>query len=270
MGIVFDTKGLFHVVIEADNLYGIHAGAVRMVQTIINADGIHDISKMDCNSIFRLFQVINRYPEIVYNNINKLPDKISYLKEIIIRPAAAVLNCTTDNYSLKTAARLLTGHYISQMTNAIVNGLGIQLDGLCTGEVFDFCFKYCNSSDFESKFTRFQIGLQETAAVNSTAQNKHVICDDTQTDAMQADGKRDIPRAQSIALLYAAFVKLGVTQSHSSNDVIKFIEAVTGGKLTTNPGNTYSKKHLNDELRDDVRQLLDDFISGQSPEQSPK
>ena len=69
MGIVFDTKGLFHVVIEADSLYGIHAAAVRMVQTIINADGIHDISKMDCNSIFRLFQVINRYPEIVYNNI---------------------------------------------------------------------------------------------------------------------------------------------------------------------------------------------------------
>ncbi len=73
------------------------------------------------------------------------------------------------------------------------------------------------------------------------------------------EDKRDIPRSQSIALLYAVFVRLGVTQTHSATDISKLIEAVTGGKIRSGK-NAYSASHLNDKLQDETAQLLDEFL----------
>lgn len=82
---------------------------------------------------------------------------------------------------------------------------------------------------------------------------------------LNADTRRDIPRSQSIALLYAVFVRLGVTQTHSNTAIARLIEAVTGGNIR--PGkNAYSWTHRSDKLRDDVAALLDEFLNGgQSP-----
>ena len=75
------------------------------------------------------------------------------------------------------------------------------------------------------------------------------------------DKPRDIPRSQSIALLYAVFVRLKVTQTYSDTAVARLIEAITGGKIR-NGKNSYAWKHRNDKLRLDVEALLDEFMKG--------
>lgn len=73
------------------------------------------------------------------------------------------------------------------------------------------------------------------------------------------DNTRDIPRAQSIALLYAVFVRLGITQTHTDAAVARLIEAVTGGKIRDGK-NSYAWKHRNDKLQTDVEDLLNEFV----------
>ena len=75
------------------------------------------------------------------------------------------------------------------------------------------------------------------------------------------DNARDIPRAQSIALLYTVFVRLGITQTYTDTAVARLIEAVTGGKIRDGK-NSYAWKHRNDELRDDVAVLFNEFLNG--------
>lgn len=82
----------------------------------------------------------------------------------------------------------------------------------------------------------------------------------------QEDITRNIPRSQSIALLYAVFVRLRVTQTYSDTAVARLIEAITGGKIR-NGKNSYAWKHRNDKLQPDVEELLNEFMNGgQSPE----
>lgn len=73
------------------------------------------------------------------------------------------------------------------------------------------------------------------------------------------DNTRDISRAQSIALLYAVFVRLGITQTHTDAAVARLIEAVTGGKIRDGK-NSYAWKHRNDKLQTDVEELLNEFV----------
>lgn len=80
------------------------------------------------------------------------------------------------------------------------------------------------------------------------------------------DNTRNIPRAQSIALLYAVFVRLGITQTHTDTAVARLIEAVTGGKIRDGK-NSYAWKHRNDKLQPVVEALIDDFMNSK---QSPK
>ncbi len=79
------------------------------------------------------------------------------------------------------------------------------------------------------------------------------------TSKVQDCGK--ISRAQSIALLYAIFVRLKITQSYTATAIAKLIEAVTGG-LIRDSKNSYAWKHLNDKLQPDVEALLDEFMKG--------
>lgn len=72
---------------------------------------------------------------------------------------------------------------------------------------------------------------------------------------------RDIPRSQSIALLYSVFVRLGITQTYSDTAVSRLIEAVTGGKIRDGK-NSYAWKHRNDKLQPDVEALFDEFMNG--------
>lgn len=83
---------------------------------------------------------------------------------------------------------------------------------------------------------------------------------DADTEASE-DNPRDIPRSQSIALLYAVFVRLKVTQTYSDTAVARLIEAITGGKIR-NGKNSYAWKHRNDKLQPDVEALLDEFMKG--------
>ncbi|WP_288290101.1 hypothetical protein [uncultured Alistipes sp.] len=85
------------------------------------------------------------------------------------------------------------------------------------------------------------------------------IDNNAQTDEQTDEGKRDIPRAQSIALLYAVFVRLGITQTHTDMAVARLIEAVTGGKIRDGK-NSYAWKHRNDKLQTDVEELLNEFV----------
>lgn len=80
------------------------------------------------------------------------------------------------------------------------------------------------------------------------------------TDASE-DKPRDIPRAQSIALLYAVFVRLGITQTYTDTAIARLIEAVTGGKIRDGK-NSYAWRHRNDKLQPDVEALLDEFMKG--------
>lgn len=82
----------------------------------------------------------------------------------------------------------------------------------------------------------------------------------TDTDASE-DNTRDIPRTQSIALLYAVFVRLKVTQTYSDTAVARLIEAITGGKIR-NGKYSYAWKHRNDKLQPDVEELLNEFMNG--------
>lgn len=79
------------------------------------------------------------------------------------------------------------------------------------------------------------------------------------------NSKRDIPRSQSIALLYAVFRKFGVTQKYTDIAISRLIEAVTGGKIRDGK-NSYARKHHNDKLEEKVNTLFDEFIKS---EQSP-
>ena len=79
------------------------------------------------------------------------------------------------------------------------------------------------------------------------------------------DNTRGIPRSQSIALLYAVFVRLGITQTYTDTAIARLIEAVTGGKIRDGK-NSYAWKHRNDKLQSDVEALFDEFMNGaQSP-----
>lgn len=82
----------------------------------------------------------------------------------------------------------------------------------------------------------------------------------TDTEASE-DNTRNIPRMQSIALLYAVFVRLKITQSYTATAIAKLIEAVTGG-LIRDGKNSYVWKHLNDKLQPDVEALLNEFMKG--------
>lgn len=82
----------------------------------------------------------------------------------------------------------------------------------------------------------------------------------TDTEAPE-DNIRNISRAQSVALLYAIFVRLKITQSYTATAIARLIEAVTGG-LIRDGKNSYARRHLNDKLQPDVEALLNEFMKG--------
>lgn len=115
---------------------------------------------------------------------------------------------------------------------------------------------------FASEPPRFTVGiLGEVAAYIQEWLQCHAAPPATLEASLPENNEqkphRDIPRSQSIALLYTLLIRFGVTRVCSSKDIAMFIEAVTGGKIVSEGRNTYSAKHLHDTLQPDIQYLID-------------